>query len=275
MAVRDGGGRVEYRLLGPVQARRNDEALQLGRKSRMLLALLLINANQVVSTDRIIDELWGDGHGRDPQNSLWVTISRLRSVLEPEREKRSDGSILLTRTPGYRLVADPDTIDARRFEKEIVEGRRFLYADPERAAVTLQGALSLWRGQALEEFTYAPFAAAEIARLEELRLATIEDRVDADLRRGLGRELIGELEGRVRENQFRQRLVGQLMLAHYLSGRQGDALRTYTGFKATLLEHQGLDPSHDLVELEERILRGDPALAIAEAWQSSARRAIP
>ena len=261
-----GSGRVEYRLLGPVQARRDGEALRLGRKQRMLLALLLINANQIVSTDRIIDELWGEGQGRDPQNSLWVTISRLRSVLEPEREKRSDGSILLTRTPGYRLVADPDMIDARRFEKEMVEGRRFLYADPERAAATLQGALSLWRGQALEEFTYAPFAAAEIARLEELRLATIEDRVDADLRRGLGRELISELEGRVRENQFRQRLVGQLMLAHYLSGRQGDALRTYAGLKATLLEHQGLDPSHDLVELEERILRGDPAPAIAEAW---------
>ena len=251
---------MEYRLLGPVEARRDGEALNLGRKPRMLLALLLLNANQVVSTDRIIDELWGDDPGRDPQNALWVVISRLRSALEPDREKRSDGSILLTQMPGYRLAVDPNTIDATRFGHLVVEGRGVLDTDPEQAAGLLREALALWKGHALEEFTYEPFAAAEIARLEELRLATVEDRVEAELRLGHWRDLVGELEGRVHENPFRQRLVGQLMLAQHLSGRQSEALRTYGSLKTLLLEEQGLDPTADLVELEERILLDDPTL---------------
>lgn len=251
---------MEYRLLGPVEARRDGEVLSLGRKPRALLALLLINANQVVSTDRIIDELWGDDPGRDPQNALWVVISRLRSVLEPDREKRSDGSILLTQMPGYRLVADPSSIDASRFVELVAQGRGFLAEDPERAADTLRDALAMWQGHALEEFTYEPFAIGEIRRLEELRLAAVEDRVDADLRLGRAQELVGELEARVQENPFRQRLVGQLMLSLHLSGRQGEALRAFSNFTKLLVEEQGLDPSTDLVRLEEQILLDDPEL---------------
>ncbi|MGI9607513.1 MAG: BTAD domain-containing putative transcriptional regulator [Acidimicrobiales bacterium] len=256
----DGGKRVEYRLLGPVEVSRDGAVVPLGRRAQMLLALLLINANEVVSTDRIIDQLWGDDPGRDPQNALWVVVSRLRAALEPDREKRSDGSILLTQVPGYRLVVDDDAIDARVFERLAGEGRRLVEPDPATAVEVLGRALGLWHGHALEAFTYEPFATAAIARLEELRIQAVEDRMEAELRLGHGPDLVGPLDGLVREHPLRQRLVGQHMRALHLSGRQGEALRVFTAAKERLVEEQGLDPSAELVQLEEQILLDDPAL---------------
>lgn len=259
-AIASGGGRMEYRVLGPVEARRDGDAIALGRRAQMLLALLLIHANQVVSTDRIIDELWGDDPGRDPQNALWVVVSRLRGVLDPDREKRTDGSVLITQHPGYRLVVDDESVDARQFERLAFEGRRIRADDSERAAAVLGEALGLWRGHAFESFTYEPFAAAEIARLEALRLDAVEDRMEAEFALGRARDLVAPLEGLVREHPSRQRLVGQLMRALHLSERQGEALRLFKETKARLAEDQGLDPSPELVRLEEQILLDDPEL---------------
>ena len=162
---------LHYRLLGPVEVLRDGVPIDLGvLKQRALLAMLLINANRVVSTDQLIDELWAGDAGKDRQNALWVNISRLRSTLEPDRAKRTDGTVLVTRPPGYVLNVEPDHIDAVRFETLTREGRSLLDADPASASLVLSEALSLWRGRALEEFTFESFAEAEVARLDELRL---------------------------------------------------------------------------------------------------------
>lgn len=267
---------MQYGILGSIEARRGDEPIDLGGpRPRALLALLLINANSVVSTDRIVDELWGESTGKDPQNALWVTISRLRGALDPGRPKRSDGTVLVTQQPGYMLSVDAEDIDAARFERAAAEGRSLLETDPAAASLVLGDALSLWRGKALEEFTYEHFAGAEIERLEELRIAAVEDRVDADLRSGRSRELVGELESLVRQHPFRQRMAGHLMLALHLSGRQGDALRAFGALRTRLGEELGLEPSADLARLEERIVLDDESLRHTSAPASVTGRAEP
>ena len=215
----------------------------------MLLALLVINANRVVTTDRILEELWGeDAAGKE--NALWVYISRLRSAL-------GDENTVVTRDHGYSLIVDEDRLDARRFEAAIAEGRAALRQDPERAASLLTEGLGLWRGPALEEFEYEDFAQSEIRRLEELRLTALEDRIDADLRRGLAGELVSELEVLHRTHPTRERIVHQLMLALYRAGRQSEALRAFETYRLHLAEELGLDPSPELQRLEEQILLHD------------------
>jgi DNA-binding SARP family transcriptional activator/WD40 repeat protein len=268
----EGNEQVEYRMLGPVEVRRDGAPLDLGvYKQRALLALLLVHANQVVSTDRIIDELWGEDAGRDRQNALWVVVSRLRSILEPGRERRSEGTVLVTRAPGYLLAADPNQIDASRFESLVAEGRSLLASDPGAASLVLHESLALWRGHVLEEFTYEPFAAATIARLEEMRLTAVEDRVGADLRLGNSRELVGELEGLVHQHPLREGFTAHLMVALYRSGRQGEALRAFGALRDRMVEELGLEPSASLAGLEERIVLDDPDLLVADG----APRSLP
>ena len=160
------------------------------------------------------------------------------------------------------LVAAPDDIDAHRFEELTREGRSLLDVDPGAASILLSEALALWRGRAFEEYTYESFAAAEIARLEELRLAAVGDRVDADLHLGRHRELIGELQSLVRLEPLSERFVSSLMLALYRSGRQADALRAFADHRTYVAEELGLDPSPDLVQLEQRILLDDPTIRL-------------
>ncbi len=256
---------LRYHLLGRLRVRRDDVEIQLGaRKERALLAMLLSNANRVVSTDQLVDALWADGGAKNPQNVLWVNISKLRSVLDPDRPKGSDSTVLVTRPPGYMLVTETDAIDAGRFESLTDEGRRLLDIDPSAASLVFHEALALWHGRALEEFVYDEFAQAEVARLEELRLAAVEDRVDADLRTGASRELVGELESLTRLHPLRERLAAHLMVALHRSGRQGEALRAYGTFRRTLRDELGLDPSADLSALEERIVLDDPSLRISD-----------
>ena len=190
-------------------------------KQRSVLAVLLIHANRVVSTDRIIDELWGDEVGGDRQNALWVHVSNLRTTLEPSREKRSDGTLVLTRAPGYVLQLRPDQLDAWHFERLLQEGRALLDTDPAAASVAIGEGLALWRGQPYEDFTYERFAEAEISRLEELRFEAVELRVEADLRQGLSAELVGELEGLARQHPLREHLTSLLMVALYRSRPPG------------------------------------------------------
>ncbi len=256
---------LRYDLLGRLRVHLGDDEIQLGaRKERALLALLLANANRVVSTDQLIDQLWTDGTAKNPQNVLWVNISKLRAALDPQRPKRSDSTVLVTSSPGYMLVTEPDSIDAQRFESLTDEGRRLLDVDPAAASLVFHEALALWRGRAFEEFVYEEFVQTEIARLEELRLVAVEDRIEADLRSGSTRELVGELESLTRLNPLRERLTAHMMVALHRSGRQGEALRAFGTYRRMLGDELGLDPSADLSALEERIVLDDPTLSLGE-----------
>lgn len=257
---------MQFDVLGPLRVTVDGENVELGAfKQRSLLALLLIHRRHVVSTDRIIDELWGDDTSTDHHGALWVHLSNLRSALEPDRPKGSTGSFLLTRSPGYLLDVDHSQIDAGEFEDLLDEGRRLVDDDPSAASLVLAESLELWRGYAYEDFAYESFAQVEIARLNELRMEAVETRIDADLRRGLGRELIGELEALTREHPLRERLVGQLMVALYRAGRQAEALRRCTNLRSMLAEELGVEPSPEIAELEEQILLAGPDLMPAES----------
>ena len=254
------GAQVQFKILGSLQFERDGHLVDLGSfKQRSLLALMVVNANQVVSTDRIVDELWGeDGVGK--QNALWVHVSNLRSALEPDRLPRSEGTILLTRAPGYLLRVDAAELDSAQFERLVSEGRGLLSSDPPAAALVFAEALALWRGRALEEFAYESFAQPEISRLESLRLDAVEGRIEADLARGLSHQLVGELQGLVREHPLREHFTALLMTALYRSQRQAEALRVYGQLRSRLGSELGIEPSEPLRDLEEQILMGDPRL---------------
>jgi DNA-binding SARP family transcriptional activator len=199
---------LDYRLLGNLEVIRDGGSVEVGAfRQRALLALLLANAGTVLSTNRILDELWGETGGTDKHSSLWVYVSGLRGVLEPGRAKRSEGTILLTRAPGYVLAVDRDDTDVGRFEQSVVEARVMADTDPAGASLMLRAALAMWRGHAYEEFAYESWAQSEIARLEERRLEAIEGRIDADLRLGLSRELVSELHSLARQHPLRERFV--------------------------------------------------------------------
>jgi DNA-binding SARP family transcriptional activator/ABC-type glycerol-3-phosphate transport system substrate-binding protein len=247
-------------MLGPLQFERAGNPVDLGSfKQKSLLALLLVHANHVVSTDRIIDELWGE-EGIGKQNALWVHVSNLRSAIEPDRAPRSEGTILLTRTPGYLLRVETGDLDAGQFEHLVSEGRGLLSSDPPAAALVFAEALALWRGRVLEDFSYESFAQEEISRLEALRLDAVEGRIEADLARGLSHQLVGELQGLVREHPVRERFTALLMMALYRSQRQAEALRVYAQLRARLGTELGIEPSSPLRDLEEQIILGDPRL---------------
>jgi DNA-binding SARP family transcriptional activator len=230
---------MEFRVLGPLEVREGDRSLPLGgAKQRALLALLLLNANRVLSRERLIDELWGDDPPETAVATVQVYVSRLRKVLGAER--------LVTRPPGYLLQVAPGELDMDEFERLRTSGHP-------------AEAVALWRGPALAEFA-EPFARVEGDRLEDLRLAAVEDRIDVDLERGRHAELVGELESLIREHLHRERLRGQLMLALYRSGRQAEALEAYRQAR-TVLDELGLEPSEELRRLEKSILNQDAALA--------------
>src|SRR5436190_4280816 len=252
---------MQFRLLGPVEVEDAGRPLVLGSaKQRALLAILLLNANEVVSRDRLIDELWGEQPPASASHSLEVYVSRLRKTLQPDGGER----MLITRPGGYLLQLEPDQLDLGRFERLVEEGRRELAeGNNEQAAVLVAEALELWRGPALGELAYEPFATPEVERLEEQRLAAFEEKTEAELALGRHGALIGELEAVSRKNPLRERLHGQLMLALYRCGRQADALETYRELRRHLRDELGLDPSPALQRVEQAILRQDPALELA------------
>ncbi len=257
---------LEFRVLGPLEVELDGNAVDLGAaKQRALLAVLLIHANEVVPVDRLIDDLWGERPPESAANALQVYVSGLRKALGRDR--------LITRRPGYELEVGVDELDALRFETQAQQGRAALdRGDPAAALHHLAAALSLWRGPALADFAYEPFAASSAARLEELRISAIEDRIDADLALGRHREVVGTLDGLVTEHPLRERLSGQRMLALYRSGRQADALRAYQSLRKRLAEELGIDPSPALQQLEAAILAQDPALDAGDAVE---RRPLP
>ena len=245
---------MECGILGPLEVRLNGATAALGgRKQRALLAFFLLHANEVVSRDRLIDALWGERPPPSVHQSLDSYVSRLRRVLGQDR--------LLRRPPGYALVLEPSELDLTRFEELVAAAREAsARGDATQASATLRTALALWRGPALADVLYEPFAATEAERLEERRLVALEERIDADLAAGRGPELAPELEALVREHPLRERLLGQLMVALYRAGRHGDALGALQAARHRLAAELGLEPGLQLRELERLILRHDPEL---------------
>jgi DNA-binding SARP family transcriptional activator len=244
---------MDFRILGSLEVSDGDHQLDLGgSKRRAVLALLVLHANEVVGTDRLIDQLWGEKAPRNAAAALHTHVSRLR------KELGSD--VLATRAWGYVLRTEPDAIDLERFQRFVADAENL--PARERAG-KLREALGLWRGAPLEDLAFEPALASEIARLDEMRLAVLEDRIDADLEAGNHSAIIVELETLIAENPLRERLRGQLILALYRCERQAEALEVYRETRRVLADELGLEPSPGLRELERAILRQDPALAAA------------
>jgi basic membrane lipoprotein Med (substrate-binding protein (PBP1-ABC) superfamily)/DNA-binding SARP family transcriptional activator len=247
-----------YKLLGPLEVRSNGGAVDLGPpKQRALLAILLLHAGEVVSTERLIELVWGEDPPRTAEHSIQIYVSGLRKALEPI----GADAALVTRTPGYLMQADPDSIDALRFRRLVAAGSSAVAADPERGAALLREALALWRGAPLSDFVYAEFASEPVRRLEELRLDAVEQLAAADLARGRAQDALQLVEAAIREDPLRERLRELQITALYRCGRQPDALRAYQTFRRLLDEELGLAPSPSLQRLNERVLLHDPSLA--------------
>jgi DNA-binding SARP family transcriptional activator/pimeloyl-ACP methyl ester carboxylesterase len=246
---------MEFRILGPLEAD-DDEGKPVelgGPKQRALVAHLLLNANRAISREQLLDDLWGERVPATAAKMVQVYVARLRKVLRP--------GVLQTRATGYAMELDRDGLDLHRFERLAAEGRDLLATgDEEGAEHHLRGAIALLRGPALAEFR-EPFAIAEAARLEEARLAALENRIEADLAIGENRDLVSELDWLVTQHPYRERLRAQQMLALYRSGRQADALLAYRETRRVLTDELGIEPSPALRELESRILAQDQELA--------------
>jgi predicted ATPase/DNA-binding SARP family transcriptional activator len=249
---------AEFRVLGPVEALSDGRSLPLGApKQRALLALLLVNANEVVSRERAIDCIWGDRPPAQPVNALQVYVHGLRKLVGAER--------IATSGAGYRIDVAEDELDLLRFTRLVEEGRAALEAGlAAPAAEQLQAATALWRGEPLAGLDPDAFDETERGRLGELRLQALELRFDAELALGRHDGLVPELEALVRTNPYRERLHAQLMLALYRCDRQADALDAFQSARRALTEELGIDPSPRLRELERAILRHDPSLRVVE-----------
>jgi DNA-binding SARP family transcriptional activator len=250
---------MEFRILGPLEVCTDGGLKQnLTGKQAALLAVLLLHANEAVSTDRLIDALWGAEPTDTAGKALQVYVSRLRKLLEPEGR-----ALLVTRAPGYALELGAHTLDLHRFERLRAEANTVLDGDPAAAEAKLHEALSLWRGSPLADFAFEPFAQSEIARLEEIHLVALEEWIDAVLALGRHADVVGELEALVAKHPLRERFRAQLMLALYRSRRQAEALDAYQAARRALVDELGIEPSPELQELERRILRQDPSLDLA------------
>ena len=255
-------GDTEIRILGPVELWRGGEPVHVGgRRQQELLVVLALRANEVVSSERLVKELFGADAPDTSTNAVQAAVSRLRRLLEP--------GALVTRGGGYVLNVEAQRLDSARFERLLAEGRAQLAGgDAATAASTLREALSLWRGSALGDLGSFEFALADARRLDELRVVGLMDRIEAELELGAAQQLVPELEALVSENPLQERLRGQLMLALYRCGRQADALAVYRETRELLRDELGLEPSRALQELERAILRQDaklePSAAAAE-----------
>lgn len=258
---------MQFKILGPTEVLDGDRwvVLPAGR-GRALLALLIIHAGEVVAAERLVDELWGETPPPTARTALQGLVSRLRKRLEPGRASEAPATVLRTAPLGYVLAVDPASVDAHRFRRLLAQAHA---AAPAEQAATLRTALDLWRGPALADFTYEPFAQREIAALAELRLAATEQRVEADLALGRHAQLVAEVESLVAAYPFRERLHAQLILALYRAGRQADALDAFRTARRALVEELGIEPGPELRRLEQQVLRQDPALDLPAAPSGS------
>ena len=246
---------MDFRILGPLHISRDGHQLGLGgHRQKVLVCVLLLHANEVMSAEQIIDVLWGETAPATARKALQVYVSRLRRIL--------GAGVLETRAPGYLIRVHDGELDAQRFERLLVQGKQALATgDPGRAAALLRTALALWRGPALVDVMYEPFARAEAGQLEELRLACLEERIEADLALGRHADHVGELEVLTDRHHYRERLSGRLMLALYRCGRQAEALEVYRRSRDRLVDDLGIEPGPELRSLASRVLNQDPSLA--------------
>ena len=268
--TRQGAGRLlEFRVLGPVEVVRDGQTVPIsGAMRRAALAVLLVQFGQPTPANRLIEALWDDAPPRTAEGTLHTHLSHLRRLLDPEREARTRGLVLVTNPSGYMIDPETGTLDAREFEKAVEMGRSRLGAGRHaEASSLLSHALSMWRGAAFGEFAEREFARHEATRLEQVRLAALEDRVEADLGQGLHHELIEELHTLVEQNPLRERLWGHLMTALYRDGRQADALRAFQEIRGMLGREMGIEPGPALKQLEERILLQDPTLDVDRGFR--------
>jgi DNA-binding SARP family transcriptional activator/tetratricopeptide (TPR) repeat protein len=241
---------VEFRVLGPLAVVEDGRPVALDRRRlRALLAFLLLHANELVSADRLIDEVWGPEPPRTAGASLQNYVSRLRKAIGADA--------IVSQPPGYVLHVDPERFDLARFERLTAEARG---AEPRERAEKLRAALALWRGPALDDLAFEPFARDEVGRLEEARLAALEDCIDAELEIGRDGDLVRELEALVEQHPLRERLRAQQMRALYRAGRQADALAAFQSAREVLTEELGLEPGEELRALQQAVLRQDPSL---------------
>jgi DNA-binding SARP family transcriptional activator len=249
----------DFAILGPLEVRGGGELLELGTRQQSLLGTLLLSANKVVSVDRLIDELWGDTPPETATNTLQVHVSQLRKLLEhgaPDAPR-----VLQTRPPGYAAILGEEQLDLCHFESSLVDGREAVLAGEfERAAELLRGALAIWRGPCLSGVNLHGSAQATVTSLEELKLAAHEDLIAVEMSLGHHVALVPELDLLVAEHPYRESLRGHLMLALYRSGRQADALDAFRRARETLVEELGIEPSRNLLRLEQAILQQDAAL---------------
>ncbi|MCI0634612.1 MAG: protein kinase [Actinobacteria bacterium] len=250
---------MEFRVLGSVEVvEQGNGAISLGGpRQRAVLAHLLLRANYLVPTEVLIDEVWGDEPPESARNALQAYASHLRKAIGPGRLEGSRA--------GYVLRADPSEVDTIRFQSLLRDAQRLMPIDPKAAVAAFDQALSLWRGPAFGDLAPEPSLRAEAARLDELRLGAMEDRIEALLTIGVHDQVIGELEGLTARHPLRERLWGQLILALYRSGRQAEALAAYQRAREVLADELGIDPSPDLRRLHERVLQQSPDLDIGGA----------
>ena len=252
---------MEFRILGPLEVLENSRPLPLGRlKERIVLAVLLLHANEFVSRERLIDELWGTSPPATARKAVNVYISKLRQTLT-----RNGHDPIATGAGGYRLGVDPDLLDAERLRSLIAQARSCIAdGDSDPASQLLHEALALWRGPTLAGIPLESFGRDEVAQLDELRLAALMDRIDCDLALGRHEQVLGELNLLVREHPLRERLRAQQMLALYRADRQSDALDVYAEARQTLVDDLGIEPCEALQRLQQAILRHDPSLETPE-----------
>ncbi|HEV3473666.1 MAG TPA: BTAD domain-containing putative transcriptional regulator, partial [Actinomycetota bacterium] len=249
---------MEFRILGSMEVVVGDRRVELpSGRARALLALLILDAGQPIVAERLIDELWGEQPPETAATVVQGLVSRLRKALEPNRARGAPGEIIETVGSGYRLAIDASAVDAHQFTRLVDQSRA---ASPEGRVASLSTALGLWRGPALADFAYEPFAQRAIAVLDETRVEAIELRFEAELALGRDSALISDLEVAIAAHPFRERLRGFLMVALYRAGRQAEALDVYRATRAFLLDEMGLEPGRTLRELEDAILRQDPTL---------------
>ncbi|RSN70957.1 AfsR/SARP family transcriptional regulator [Actinomadura sp. WAC 06369] len=256
------GGSMEFKILGGLEVLHDGRDITpTAPKLRRVLCFLILHPNQIVQTEALIDELWGDSPVRSAMTTMQTYIYLLRKIINEELEPDAGERFLLTRPSGYMAAVPSDHIDLFRFEALTERGRAALHGgDPETAADLLSEAMGLWRGAALADVRTGRLLQAHVTRLEESRIRTLEMRIEADLRCGRHRELISELKALTAEHPYHEGFHRPLMLALYRSGRQWEALNAYRSLREVLVGDLGLEPSQELAELQQAVLTGDPSL---------------